>query len=511
MALFPHRFDYIYAAHPELRQSPDWRSESRHPLSDRIIQQGSSLFGVRFGAKTNYCLVDIDRQSIYHPSQDPLAIGRIAAALEPLGLVNHLTCTSSYSGGLHLYFPFNTAQSSWELAIAAAALLETAGLKLSGGQLELFPDPKPYRVEGAVSLFNAHRLPMQTGSYLVDVDFQPVWSSQERFVEQWQVVSAQNTLDALALKRSIKQAKRRCYQVSGKADKFINDLNAEIEPGWTGAGQTNYLLGRITMRAYIFDHVLTGEAPLEGKALVEKIIDTAKSLPGYNLWCRHQHEIEHRASEWASCIENSHYFHYGDLKGRYKNKLNPSELEPALSGLPSWNQQQSESARERIKAAVSSLLGKNEFPIQTTARFRALVQAGVGGGSLYRHRDLWHPSHFKADQADQQAVQQLDYPANNQTSLLHSAGGDNLPAQDFSDLTSNSEPADGNNFGRLAVEPISELAISVPARIKFPQSRLEALQQMHLERQRYFASGDSILIAEAAACSVVRPPPIQDD
>jgi hypothetical protein len=34
----------------------------------------------------------------------------------------------------------------------------------------------------------------------------------------------------------LKAARRRQFRVTGKADKFLNDLNAEIEQGWTGAG-----------------------------------------------------------------------------------------------------------------------------------------------------------------------------------------------------------------------------------------------------------------------------------
>ncbi|NJN32026.1 MAG: hypothetical protein HC824_17595, partial [Synechococcales cyanobacterium RM1_1_8] len=36
LSLFAHRFDYIFAPYPQPGQKPDWRTESRHPLSDRI-------------------------------------------------------------------------------------------------------------------------------------------------------------------------------------------------------------------------------------------------------------------------------------------------------------------------------------------------------------------------------------------------------------------------------------------------------------------------------------------
>jgi hypothetical protein len=198
-----------------------------------------------------------------------------------LGLVTSINCTSSYSGGLHLYLPFLDRQSSWKLAIALSCLLENAGFKLLPVQLEVFPNPKPYIVEGAPSLFNAHRLPLQSGSYLLNSAFETIRSSPHQFVEQWQWAQHKNCLNDKTLRRVIQQAKRRCFRISGKADKFINDLNAEIEPGWTDFGQTNYLLGRITMREYIFHHILEGGSPLEGEKLVEEIVNTAQALPGY--------------------------------------------------------------------------------------------------------------------------------------------------------------------------------------------------------------------------------------
>lgn len=394
LSLFPHRFDYIWAEHPSPGAVVEWKTESRHPLSDRLFRQGAYLYGVRFGAETHYCLLDIDVGSIYHPKQDPFAISRIAAVLEPLGLVSYIACTSSYSGGIHLYFPFQQVQSSWQLTQALGCLLENAGFKLQPGQLEVFPNPKPYATDGPLSLFNAHRLPLQIGSYLLNEEFQPIWSNCQNFVSQWKLAQQRNDMDSKTLKQILKQAKRKHFGISGKAEKFINDLNTEIELGWTGFGQTNRLLGRITMRAYIFHHILSGGEPLKGEALVSEIVETARSLPGYQEWCRHQHEIEHRAEEWARCIENSHYFHFGAQSKKPKPELQDPELTAAIDQSPSWNQRQSAATRDRIRRAIADLLEKNSLPIRATARFQALLKYGIGGASLYRHRDLWHPNCF---------------------------------------------------------------------------------------------------------------------
>ncbi|MBD2070540.1 hypothetical protein H6F93_24005 [Leptolyngbya sp. FACHB-671] len=573
LSLFPHRFDYIWARHPDLDAPVEWKTESRHPLSDRLIRQGAYLYGVRFGAETNYCLLDIDAGSLYHPKRDPLAVSRIVAALEPLGLVRSVACTSSYSGGLHLYFPFQQVQSSWQLAIALACSLENAGFKLQPGQLEVFPNPKPYAADGNLSLFNAHRLPLQIGSYLLNEAWQPVWTDSQAFVNQWVFAQQYNDIDEKTLKQILKQAKRKHFGISGKAEKFINDLNAEIELGWTGHGQTNRLLGRITMRAYIFHHVLSGGEPLRGEALVGEIVEIARSLPGYQEWCRHQHEIEHRAEEWARCIESSHYFHFGDQSKKVSTTLHDPELVSAVDQSPSWNQRQSAATRDRIRRAIADLLEKNSLPVKATARFQTLLQYGVGGASLYRHRDLWHPTYFDVscfdiDYSDGSPVEnessyespvenppdpqnfntdsQLDsvsYASNwlSPSSLLSMDGGNSESGQGLGDRVASSTPLDDSNGDTkvdnaasakfaplttsdslLGVQYIQQALSNVKAvQAAFQETaclaqgqhqrlKAEAAEQRHIARmQQFLDSGDPILVAEAMAWVRANPGVLQ--
>jgi len=148
------------------------------------------------------------------------------------------------------------------------------------------------------------------------------------------------------------------------------------------------LLGRITMRSYIFAHILYADEPLAGRALVRDIVAIAKALPGYSQWCRHQAEIESRSEEWMRCIENSAYFPYGCSKP--VNQLTNQGTAP--SSTLTHNQQQEISARERIRLAIAALLDSNTLPAAPTARFKALINQGLGGATLYRHRDLWHPN-----------------------------------------------------------------------------------------------------------------------
>lgn len=528
LKLFPHRFDYIVADYPDPGHKPAWQTERRHPLSDRLLVEGGKLFGVRFGSTTRYCLLDIDIDSPYHPRQDPQAIAHITAALEPLELVNYIACTSSNSGGLHLYFPFTEALSSWKVAAAVTALLEHAGFKPCPGRLEVFPNAKQYVADGQFQLFNAHRLPLQIGSYLLNQDWEPIWTNRSVFTQVWQQTQQHNLLTQTVLDCVLKQTKPKVHSVSQKANKFINDLDTEIELGWTGPGQTNRLLGRITMRTYIFQHILGGGNPLTGQPLIKAIVDIAKSLPGYLQWCNHQHEIEKRATDWAHCIENSHYYHYGQKDSAFKPE---PATQTAINQLPTWNEQQQAGARERIRQAIAYLLETKSLPTQTTARFQALVNQGIGGSTLYRHRDLWHPTFLQQtsktattntlnskeekeeetenDQITPSLFDQLDRNASLQngskeikTPQAQSSGRNSATdaAHDARKVQAKSMP--NNPISRLLhrmKQPFNQTQAQKPDAVTGEQCKKHAENQVAYQKlmQDFLNSGDPVLIAEA--------------
>lgn len=382
LALFPHRGSFLYAEHPAPGQRPEWHTETRHLLSDRLIRQGAYLYGVRFGSETNYLMLDIDHKSAYHPYRDRYAVGRILEALEPLGLVSYVAVTSSYSDGVHLYFPFTWSQPSWAIAQAAALLLEHRGFKLNRGQLELFPNPR--RFAGAD--YHGHRLPLQAGSYLLNSDWECVFSTHDRFVEQWRFAQNRNSSVCRELiDRVFKTHERKTIKRFGiKAQKFLSDLNAEIEPGWTGFGQTNHLLGKIAQREYIFHHALYGGDPLTGIRLQLRILEVATSLPGYREWCRHHHDLPQLAVYWARSIEFSdNYYPY---RGEHMKRPSPPDEEMPLTP----NQQRALDARERIRSAVAHLVEQGMFPDTVRARVCALQQFGISSQTLYKNKDLWH-------------------------------------------------------------------------------------------------------------------------
>ncbi|MEM8810409.1 MAG: hypothetical protein AAGF01_30725, partial [Cyanobacteria bacterium P01_G01_bin.38] len=346
-----------------------------------------------------------------------------------------------------------------------------------------------------------------------------------------------NVLDTHLLERIVKQHQHRYTYISTKADKFLGDLNAEIETGWTGYGQTNRLLGRIAMRAYIFQHVTHQGDPLVGEALVEAIVKTATSLPGYREWCRHQHEINDRATEWARCVEASHYFPYGQQRGHYKAK---AEVSLDAVDRPNWNHQRAQATQEKIKQAVAGLIVKDQFPAKATARFKALLEYGIGGASLYRYRYLWHPENLlessNGDNVERNVEPVSQTPdLQNTDSRLDCAGG----ATNAANPTSLLSPIDSNvlagGFSQDLEPPQIEEAVSNSVesvrdciRAQLNQVRSQHQQtcdlqyqahQIHLQQAQqhevlnrmgeFVRSWDPILMAEAGRWLLAQPTAVQ--
>ena len=530
LRLWPHRYDYIWADHPEPGKKSCWQTESRHPLSDRLIHQGSYLYGVRFGSMTNYIMLDIDQGSLYHPSHDLLAIPRIQAVLEDLGLVSSLICTSSYSGGLHVYLPFAEPQKTWEIALAVATCLENRGFKQAAGHLELYPNPRNVSAPGELTLYQAHRLPLQTGSYILNDDLMPVSASKTLFTQYWLQCQCRNDLDRAILTHVLKTAQRQSYRVTTKAEKFLNDLNAEIEVGWTGPSMTNRLLGRITMRSYIFGHVLYADQPLTGEALVRDIVQTAQNLPGFYEWSNHVHELEKKARDWARAIEQTdRYFPYGTRK----TQKSIETVEEAISS-HTYHDQLAATAREKIRLAIAALLDDGQLPATVSARFKVLTtQFHIGGSTLYKHKDLWHPEHLTdagpvenpPDPPDCIKIseggsyQDLP-PSESLPSLLGRETGNStpavaleaLPVQESAEELCNDIQVDEQVDENGQLFFINAKAAIATARVKrqkrqaeqqaiqteHRRQQAEAARQAHATRMRqYLKSGDPILVAEA--------------
>lgn len=374
---------------------PQWQTHTKYPLRPRVLWQRwndpNVLIGVRFGSTTTYALIDIDRTSPYHPATNPVGLPLILAALETIGIVRHLLLTSSSSGGLHLYLPLPHAVPSFGLAQALKQCLAAQEIEIAAGQVELFPNTKSYAIPGTYTEYNAHRLPLQpdSGSYLLDADGNSIGNDLGQFFRHWDTAAAGQDLEtlheaiAVARRNSSKRKRHRIAVV----DEWRNDLQTEINDGWTGYGQTNHLLKTIACYGVVFER-------LTGEALAEFVQSTAINAPGYETHCRHQHEIAQRSKLWARSAEK----YWWALGSEPQRSSSPFSGDSSEDKRINQNQARAEEAKGRIQATFMRLQRDGELPSDITSRIRVLIrEAHTSVQTLYRYREIWHPEHQPPD------------------------------------------------------------------------------------------------------------------
>lgn len=375
--IFSAPWSAIQSDRPE-KGKPDWRTIKNYPLRPRSLWQkflsASVLIGVRFDDTTTYGLIDIDRGS---PHYSPAGIAKISAALETIGIVRTIPIRSSANGGIHLYIPLPAAVSTFSLATALKHCLESQGLELHPGHLETFPNVKAWSNwrAGIFSEYNAHRLPLQpgSGSCMLNSSLNPMPGQLELFFCAWDFAAGAQDLQLFspALKfgrdKHSKRKKRRDHPVAS----WLADLENAISDGFTGASQTNSLLKDIGCLGRVF-------LDLSGDDLVSYILEKVQSLPGYNRFCRHQHEIAARCRSWASACEK-YYWPMGAAPSRENMNV---ELNAARA----------EDAQQRIKAAVAELTESGGLADRVTRRAKQIVErARTSLTTLYLYKELWYP------------------------------------------------------------------------------------------------------------------------
>lgn len=368
---------------------PNWFTKKGYPERSRVLWQSwqdpKTLIGVRFSKETCYGLIDIDCGSKYLNAED---VDGIKAGLETIGIVRTLTISSSWSQGIHLYTPFPDSVGTFNLAVTLEQALVAQGFEIKDGQLEIFPNPKTFGSTIFIE-YKAHRLPLQpkSGSFILDDDLNPVSDNLPRFLELWDQAAQSQNMDelaqALAIARDNKLKHPKRHKKGVKAQEWEANLKTEIDEGWTAFGQTNQLLKSMCCYGLVFKG-------LSGKDLVDDVLRMVVNSPGYEEFCRHQHEIERRIRAWTNSVEKF-YYPYGQWE-------QAKRLQSAEEKVPS-NQLKAKEAQNRIREAVKVLQQLKIFPRTANARKKALVsQGGVSSKTLYKNRELWHPDYLQSSE-----------------------------------------------------------------------------------------------------------------
>lgn len=374
---------------------PDWKTNTKYPIRPRVLWEmwndPRALIGVRFGGETLYALLDIDRDSLFHPANNPNGLSLIYAALETIGIVRHVVIRSSDSGGLHIYLPLPYAVPTFGLASAIKQCLEAQEIAIVAGQVEVFPNTKAYAVKGSFIEYNAHRLPLQpdSGACLLDDDGQIMGHDLGQFFRLWdraadgQDLETLNEAIGIARRNGSKRRRRKLTPI----EDWRADLQTEINQGWTGQGQTNALLKTIACYSVVFEG-------LTGAALAEFVETTAINAEGYEDYCRHQHEITLRATVWARAAEK-YYWALGTDPRRTANACASDDGEKVVS--INKNAERAQDAQRRICEAMAHLEDLGQLPTDVTERLQAIISiAHTSPQTLYRYPELWHPAHLSS-------------------------------------------------------------------------------------------------------------------
>ncbi len=382
--LFLHRHSFI-------RKSDKWTTCSYY-LTDSLLtslwESEDEFVGVRFGKSTKYCLLDIDKDSPYHPSTSN-RLSELLTCLENVGFTRYIAIQSSYSGGLHIYFTFRENLPTFKLACLLANTLRGAGFPLKKGHLEIFPNPKTYVVTDdwkQFSQYNGHRLPLQKGSFLLDENYSPYSDDLREFIVAWQWCAENQDLDLIKqhLSTTNKHYKSAPTKISTVLTKWKNDIQKVIEKGWTDFHQTNGILYKLAQKVIVFT-----DWDFDRKLCW--MVDTARKMPGYQQFCRHQHDIRKRCTDWLIWMQKQGYhWQSGNDRTRDEN-LTFDEATKQIN----WNNlQQQQSVLSRLTETLHHLSGC--FFDSTNILFRAindksitLFKKGFSNRSLYKYRHLW--------------------------------------------------------------------------------------------------------------------------
>ncbi|MFN8797884.1 MAG: hypothetical protein ACK5YH_06175 [Pseudanabaena sp.] len=375
-SFFPYSWNFIYAKNVDRTSKPEWKTETRYPITGRRLYDywadNETLIGVRFGNQTEYALLDIDKGSPYHPSNNHEKFKTVLQALEEIGLVRPLIVQSSHSEGLHIYYPLWQEVPSFGIACAIKACLQKNNCEIAAGVIESFPNTKKYDSE-----YNGHRLPLQTGSYQLNNDLQIVGRDLNQFVETWLTVQEQQDIDLLKQAIAEAQANYQPPKDNRKPIKWREDLEKQIEAGWTGQGQSNQLLYLMGKYARVF---LGCE---DDEAIAEYITKTARAAAGFTKFCGDIKRLEQKAKDIAKwCLK--HHFPWGSKKGE--------QTETESENTETQKAQKQAERLERIRTSVNELNKTGEMPQTIRGMAQAIAKtAKVSVETLYENKQLWHP------------------------------------------------------------------------------------------------------------------------
>ncbi len=409
--LFHIGFNFITA---ENTPKPKWRTNRKYRLTrGEFVKRYSdelTLLGVSFGATTKYFMLDIDKSSQYHPDNDITALPKLCQLLEQVGVVRTDLIRSSHSGGIHLYGCLPKNVSTIRLATLLHVTFIDAGIQIIKGQLECFPNPKPYGEKGHFTYYNPHRVALQpnSGSLLLDENGEILLNAEnlthENMLAGFLARTAQSAqaqdmellsrmMDTCYAKytsnKGIAKYQHHHKDYTEVAREWKENLELTIQTiGWTAHGQTNTLLPNFIAYGVVF-------LGLKGEELKDCLHDLILAAPGYHKYCRHKHEIKSVIKGWVDNTERQGYYvEYCGFPAR-------SGLSPHTTAkrIKSSRNQHNENIAKRTEQRLKTILDQlQELPKKVgdkikliQAKSAELYQEAISRTTLYKaaYKHLW--------------------------------------------------------------------------------------------------------------------------
>jgi hypothetical protein len=358
-------------------------------------------------------MLDIDKDSQYHPDNDITALPKLRQLLEQVGVVRTDLIRSSHSGGIHLYGCLPKNVSTIRLATLLHVTFIDAGMQIIKGQLECFPNPKPYGEKGFFTYYNPHRVALQpnSGCLLLDEDGRILLSAEnlthENMLAGFLARTAQSAqaqdmellsrmMDTCYAKytsnKGIAKYQHHHKDYTEVAREWKENLELTIQTvGWTANGQTNTLLPNFIAYGVVF-------LGLKGEELKDCLHDLILAAPGYHEYCRHKHEIKAVIKGWVENTERQGYYvEYCGFPAR--SGLNPHTTAKRIrANRNQHNHNLAKRTEQRLNAILAAL---TEIPKQATAKIAAirtksieLFGEAISRNTLYKpeYKPLWFKS-----------------------------------------------------------------------------------------------------------------------
>ena len=226
--------------------------------------------------------IDVDINSRYHPANDGEGIEPVKDALAEIGLIRALEFQSSFSTGMHLWYPLPEAKKSWELANEIGDACRAKNLEIKDGVLELRPNRRNFD-----SNFKLIRAPLSG-------DGNDLWLGDLGGLEESDVAILRHFFNSAANYNRLTPLQREqaivaCSSSNTRApvgdNKSLNYYKSVLSDGFSSSSQTQ----QIQFAALIVARMFEGVDSLP--ALRDRVSELVSSAPGFQQHCNHQEQI----------------------------------------------------------------------------------------------------------------------------------------------------------------------------------------------------------------------------